>query len=260
MKAVTAFFLVLCYLAVNHAWNCKESPRLNNALQIDAGQGKVVAIDRSYYMYFLMGSRWYRMSTLKFKHATVGPAGLWAASTRNRVYKSVGGQLRPASGLSMQQLDAGGDDQVVGVASNSRTYCLTRSRASSYYGVGTLSWSYLSRVLRYYSCGLNYGCWGVDSSYRVMVTQVMNPASCAATRWAYVSGPKMRMVEVGTYGRVFAVSITGLLYERVGISSSRRMGTAWRQVPMCSTVRHVSYDLRQLWVVTNSGLIMRCTH
>lgn len=155
------------------------------------------------------------------------------------------------TGLSMQQLDAGGDDQVVGVASNSRTYCLTRSRASSYYGVGTLSWSYLSRVLRYYSCGLNYGCWGVDSSYRVMVTQVgysssseiscpylvvfellshepysltmttlsflwqvMNPASCAATRWAYVSGPKMRMVEVGTYGRVFAVSITGLLYER----------------------------------------------
>lgn len=77
----------------------------------------------------------------------------------------------------MQQLDAGGDDQVVGVASNVRAYCLTRSRASSFYGVGTLSWSYLSRVLRYYSCGLYYGCWGVDSSYRVMVTQVRYSSS-----------------------------------------------------------------------------------
>lgn len=80
------------------AWNCNEAPRLYNALQIDAGQGKVVAIDRNYYMYFLMGSSWYRMSTLRFKHATVGPAGLWAASTGNRVYKYVGGQLRQASG------------------------------------------------------------------------------------------------------------------------------------------------------------------
>ncbi len=80
------------------AWRCDQGPQLNNAFQIDAGQGKVVARDRNYYVYFLIGSTWYKMTQLRFRHVTVGPAGLWATNTANRVYKYVAGHFRFASG------------------------------------------------------------------------------------------------------------------------------------------------------------------
>lgn len=77
-----------------------------------------------------------------------------------------------SSGLYMQQVDAGGNDQVVGVAPTYGTYCLKSTIASAYRGVGSLSWSSLSRTMGYYSCGPLYGCWGVDRSNQVYVTQV----------------------------------------------------------------------------------------
>lgn len=79
------------------AWTCKEAPRLYNAVQVDAGQGKVVARDRN-YAYFLISRRWSRLSTTRIKHVSVGPAGLWASSSSNKVYKYIAGDLRASNG------------------------------------------------------------------------------------------------------------------------------------------------------------------
>ncbi|XP_071358968.1 fish-egg lectin-like [Trachinotus anak] len=261
MKAVAAFLLVLCYLAASHAWNCREAPRLSNAAQIDAGLGKVVAVNRYNQPFILIGTRWYRLSTTSLKHVSVGPAGMWGTSTSNRVYKLISGNFQISSGLSMQQVDAGGDGQVVGVApGNLVTYCLRDRIALAYKGVGSLSWSSLGRRMRYYSCSPNNGCWGVDTSFRVLYTQRIIPSSCGTSGWSFVSGQSMTMIEVSTDGSVFGVNRRGQVYQRVGISSSRPQGTAWRYVPMRTSIRHVSYDLGRLWAVTTSGLLMLCTH
>ncbi len=71
---------------------------MNNALQIDAGQGKVVAKNRNMNLFFPTGSTWVTLSPLWVKHATIGPAGLWATDTANRVYKCVAGQFQIANG------------------------------------------------------------------------------------------------------------------------------------------------------------------
>ncbi|XP_073337019.1 fish-egg lectin-like [Pagrus major] len=258
MRAVAAFLLVLCYLAVSDAWRCSEGPRLYNVRQIDAGQGKVIARDTSGYVYFLIGSSWYRMSSVRFRHASLGPAGLWATSNSgNRVYKYIAGNFVVSSGLSLQQVDAGGNGQVVGVGS-SRAYCLRSDLASSYKRSGSLSWTSLSRVMKYISCG-KYGCWGIDTSNRIYFTQTLSPTTCGNSRWSLISGAAV-MVEVGTDGSVFVVNSSGQVFQRLGISSRYPQGTTWRIISMCMPVRHVAYDLGTLWVVTTSGLLMKCTH
>ncbi|XP_062239303.1 fish-egg lectin-like [Platichthys flesus] len=261
MKAAAAFLLVLGCLAVSHAWRCSEAPRLSYALQIDAGMGMVVATDAYRRAYFLSGRSWYRLGTTALKHVSVGPAGTWGTDTSNRVHKLVAGNFKRSTGLTMQQVDAGGAGQLVGSRpSNYLAYCLREQYALPYTGVGGIGWSYLSRALKYFSCGPLYGCWGVDTSSRVFLTRAMAPTTCRTSGWIYVSGIAMKMVEVGTDGNVFGVSTAGKLYQRLGISSRSPQGTTWRLVPMCMTVQHVSYDLRQLWVVTTSRMVMTCIH
>ncbi|AWO97801.1 Hypothetical protein SMAX5B_021398 [Scophthalmus maximus] len=261
MKAVTAFLLVLCCLAVSHAWNCSEAPLLHYANQIDAGMGKVVATNRYRQVFSLSGLNWYRLGTVSLKHVTVGPSGTWGTDYSNYVYKYVAGNFKRAAGLKMEQVDAGGDGQVVGVTPRTTlTYCLREPTALSYAGVGSLGWSYLSRRMKYFSCGPLLGCWGVDSVNNVYVARNVYASNCRALNWVYVSGQKMKMIEVSTDGQVFGVTTTGKVYQRTGITSYRRQGTRWTLIPMCMSVKHLSYDLRQLWIVTNSGLLMKCTH
>ncbi|XP_053169971.1 fish-egg lectin-like [Scomber japonicus] len=260
MKAVTAFLLVLCHLAISHAWNCGGAPRLSNIRQIDAGQGQVVATTNHNYAYFLVGPYWQYLRTNKIKHITVGPAGLWAVDTSNKVNKYVAGKFLPATGLAMQQVDAGGDVNIAGVSPSKKPYCLTTFRTLSYRGRSSPSWTTFSGSLKYFSCGPLFGCWGTNSHNQVYMTKKITTTNCGMSGWLHVSGLAVKVIEVGTDGSVFAVTTTGKVYQRVGITGSRPQGSGWRLVPMCMAIKHVSYDLGTLWVVTTSGLTMRCTH
>nr|XP_019955551.1 PREDICTED: fish-egg lectin-like [Paralichthys olivaceus] len=243
------------------AWNCREGPRLYGARQIDAGMGKVVVSDSRRQTFFLSAVAWYRLGRTSMKHVSVGAGGLWGCSHANKVYKYVAGDFKLANGLSMYQVDAGGDGQIVGVGQrNYNTYCLREKTALGYCGRGALRWTFLSRRMMYYSCGPMWGCWGVDKSFRIWVTKNISPTSCGTSGWAVVPGPRMRMIEVSSDGKVFGVTTTGKIYQRTGISNGRRQGTGWVYVPMCMPVRHVSYDLCNLWIVTTSGLVMKCSH
>ncbi len=77
-----------------------------------------------------------------------------------------------SSGVYMKQVDAGGDDHVVGVTTSSRAYCLRSTYASAFKGGSSLSWSSQSRVMKYISCGPLYGCWGVDTRDQIYFTRV----------------------------------------------------------------------------------------
>ncbi|XP_060936339.1 fish-egg lectin-like [Limanda limanda] len=263
MKAVVALLLLLCSLAVSLAdrrWTCREGPRLYGAIQIDAGMGQVVVADKYKRTYLLSGLAFYRLGRLGMKHVTVGAGGLWGSCLANKVYKYVAGDFKLAKGLSMYQVDAGGDGQIVGVGSGSyNAYCLKEKEALGYCGRRTLSWTYLSRKMKYYSCGPRMGCWGVDKRFRIWVTKNISPTNCRTSGWTAVPGPRMKMIEVSSDGKVFGVTTTGRIYQRAGITNHRRQGTRWVYVPMCMAVRHVSYDLLNLWVVTTSGLIMKCS-
>ncbi|KAM8739709.1 fish-egg lectin-like [Acanthopagrus schlegelii] len=258
MRAVAAFLLVLCYLAVTHAWNCDEGTGMYNVTQVDAGQGMVIVRDTSGYVYFLIGSSWHRMSTTEFKHASVGPAGIWATgNTRDKVYKYIAGNFQiVTSGQAMQQVDAGGNGQVVGVYYDNN-YCLSSTSASAYSGSGALTWTSLSKAMTYISCG-PYGCWGVDKTDKIFFTPNMTPTSCDTREWTQIEGAAV-MVEVGTDGKVFVVNRGGMLWERTGIADRTPQGTGWNHVSVCMKVRHVSLDLGTMWVVTNIGLLLKCT-
>ncbi|XP_026220270.1 fish-egg lectin-like [Anabas testudineus] len=258
MKGVAVFMLVWCYLGVTYAWTCKEAPQHYGAVQIDAGQGKVVMRDRNNQAYFLSGSTWYNLGTVRLKHVSVGPAGIWGVDASNKVYKYVAGNFVVSAGFTMQQVDAGGAGQVVGVSSFNGIYCLKSTIASAYKSAGILSWDSLSKVLIYYSCGPLYGCWGTDKAHRIYVTQQFKPKICEACGWAVVDGAA-KMVEVGTDGNVFVLNAHGDVYLRTGISSGNPQGTHWTQIPICLPISHLSYDLGKLWVITSGGTILQCS-
>ncbi|XP_042367704.1 uncharacterized protein LOC121961710 [Plectropomus leopardus] len=258
MKAIAAFLLVLCHLAVSHAWSCDEGPQLYDAQQIDAGLGKVVVLARN-ISYCLIGSSWTPLSSIQFGHVSVGPAGIWASDTSNRVYKYIQGKFEQSSGLSMFQVDAGGSGQLVGADTASRPYCLTSSSVSLYSGSSSLSWTSLGGILRYISCSQKNGCWGISPTFSVFHTSNVDPTNCRNSGWRQVRGLNLKMIEVGNDGAVFGLGTDGRVYQRTGITYGRATsGRGWANIPMCMKIRSLSYNLGTLWVVTYSGLVLKC--
>ncbi|XP_006805610.1 fish-egg lectin-like [Neolamprologus brichardi] len=256
MKSFAVFLLVLRYLSVSHGCTCTEGPQQFPAVQIDAGQGNVVMTDSNNHAYFLLGSQWYKMGSLNLKHVSVGPAGIWGVDLNNRVYKYVAGSFVFANGKSLQQVDAGGDGQVVGVTNTFTIHCLKSTIASAYRKQSPLSWTTLPGLLMYFSCSTNYGCWGVNSAQNIFFTEV-TPSTCDISGWTHVEGAAVK-VEIETDGSVFVVTKDGDVFQREGIDSSTPQGTSWTHLPMPSRISHVSYDHGNLWVVTDYGTILKC--
>ncbi|XP_067347346.1 fish-egg lectin-like [Channa argus] len=258
MRAVAVFVPVLCYLAVAHAWTCREAPQHYFAVQIDAGLGQVVMTDRDNLAYSLSGSTWYRLGTARLKHVSVGSAGIWGVDASNRVYKYVSGNFVLSDGLSLRQVDAGGSGQVVGISTSNTAYCLKSTIVSTYAQVSVLSWDSLSRNLIYYSCGPLFGCWGTDAANRIYVTQRIIPNTCETSGWVVTDGAA-KMAEVGSDGTVFVLNAQGSVFQRIGITSSAPQGTQWVHIPVCMPINHLTYDLGTLWLVTSGGTLMQCT-
>uniref|UniRef100_A0A8C6NIY9 Fish-egg lectin n=1 Tax=Nothobranchius furzeri TaxID=105023 RepID=A0A8C6NIY9_NOTFU len=247
---LSLFYLVFIF----SGWTCTAPPQQPSAAQIDAGQGQVVLTDSSSNVFFLSGSTWSKLGSVPLKHVTVGPAGIWGVDSSNKIYKFVGGDFVSVHGL-LQQVDAGGNKQIVGVNSGNNIYCLKTSITSAYSQTGSVDWTGFDGALKYFSCGPN-GCWGVNSADNIYVS-VINPSTCGKTSWTLVPGAA-KMVEVGTDGSVFVVNAVGQVFQRTGITEYLPQGMNWAQLPICLPVKHVSYDLERLWVLTEIGLILKC--
>ncbi|XP_028256403.1 fish-egg lectin-like [Parambassis ranga] len=257
MKAVAVLLVVLSFLTVSHGWTCTAGPQRFHAEQIDAGEGQVVLTDRDSNVYLMCGLTWFRVASIALKHVSVGPAGIWGVDRSDKVYKYVAGDFILVNGQTLQQVDAGGQDQVVGVTNASIIYCLKNSIASNYRDVGSVNWKELPGRLMYFSCS-PLGCWGVNSAEQIYFTRV-TPTTCDISGWIHIPGAAV-MAEVGTDGNVFVVNRENQLYQRTGISTSAPQGTDWVNIPMCLPIKHVSYNLGKLWLVTKGGIIMQCSN
>ncbi|XP_043964111.1 fish-egg lectin-like [Gambusia affinis] len=241
-------------LQLSGDWTCSAAPQQFPAAQIDAGQGMVVMTDIKSNVFLLSGSGWSKLGSVPLKHVSVGPAGIWGVNQQNKVYKFVASDFVPIRGLELKQVDAGGQGQVVGVASNDNIHCLNANRASSTKEL--MNWSTISDLLMYFSCAPT-GCWGVNSEEWIYFTQISNSCHQPGS-WDHIDGEAVN-VEVGSDGNVFVVNRYGLLYERTGISGQVPKGTGWRIIEMSVKIRQASYDLGYLWVVTETGFIVKCT-
>uniref|UniRef100_A0A672G780 Fish-egg lectin-like n=1 Tax=Salarias fasciatus TaxID=181472 RepID=A0A672G780_SALFA len=227
----------LCF----HTLTCAHS----GATQIDAGQGQVVMRNDKSEAFVLSGSTWTRLGSLPIRHISVGPAGIWGVD--NNVYFHV------FSGQNLNQVDAGGQDKIAGVTSSSTIHCLSAGASPLKEG-DSLTWTTFPGALMYISCS-SYGCWGVNSGQQIYFTKT---DSCQIRGWTRVEGAAI-MVEVGTDGTVFVVNVHGNLYQRTGISADVPHGTGWFQIPLSNNIKHASYDLGNLWLVINGGIIAKCS-
>uniref|UniRef100_A0A672G7U0 Uncharacterized protein n=1 Tax=Salarias fasciatus TaxID=181472 RepID=A0A672G7U0_SALFA len=214
--------------------------------EIDAGQGQVVMTNNKSEAFFLSGSTWTGLGSVPMKHVSVGPTGIWGVD--NTVHFHV------YSGQKLHQVDAGGQDQILGVTSSSTVHCLSSAAASGFKQGDSLSWTTSSRALMYISCS-SHGCWGVNSGKEIYFT-VNSHIGWVSVEFLPIS---LLMVEVGTDGTVFMVGGNGNFYQRIGISADVPHGTSWFQIPLSNNIKHASYDLGNLWLVINDGVIMKCT-
>ncbi|KAL0962492.1 hypothetical protein UPYG_G00340720 [Umbra pygmaea] len=254
MRATAAVLLVFCLLAaIGHAWDCQVSI-IKGLVQIDAGIGLVVGTDTSEIPYYLVGDQWVRLPG-SLKHITVGPAGMWGVNEAYAIYKYVSGTWVQAAGL-LKQLDAGGDAYIAGANMNDTPFCLQSSATVGYKGPGSpLPWTGLPGLVKYYTCG-PFSCWAVNSNDDIFIMNLKS--DCQNTGWIHIDG-KLSMIEVATDGSVFGANANGDVYTRDGITASKPEGTGWTNIPMCMPIKHVSYDLGRLWVVSKSGVTMVCT-
>ncbi|XP_032445054.1 fish-egg lectin-like [Xiphophorus hellerii] len=254
MKALATFLVLLNYFTRCQGWICTTAPEHFAAAQIDAGNGMVVMTDENSNAFVLSDSSWSKLGSVALKHVSVGHAGVWGVDRENTVYKFVAGDFFPTRGLSLIQVDAG-QSQVVGVTSQNSIHCLDASSASSIEEEGVLKWNTITGALMYISCG-PLGCWGVNSAQNIYFTKV-SPDTCGISGWSQIDGAVVK-VEVGSDGRVFVVNQSGNVFERIGISKALPQGTAWSQISSCVTIKHVTYDLGRLWLLTDAGGILNC--
>ncbi|XP_005801256.1 fish-egg lectin-like [Xiphophorus maculatus] len=234
-------------------WTCSAAPQQFPAAQIDAGQGMVVMTDKNSNAFFLSGSSWSKLGSVPLKHVSVGPPGIWGVDRQNEVYKFVATDFVPTRGLELKQVDAGGQGQIVGVTISDSIHCLNANRASSIKEL--MNWNTMSGLLIYYSCAPT-GCWGVNSEEQIYFMQMSN--SCNEPVWNRIGGAAIS-VEVGSDRNVFVVNRDGQLFERTGISGQVPQGTGWKKIEMSVKIKHASYDLGYLWLVSETGFIVKCT-
>ncbi|KAL0195913.1 hypothetical protein M9458_009485, partial [Cirrhinus mrigala] len=85
------------------------------------------------------------------KHFTVGPAGELAVNLSNSVFKFQSGQFSSIP-VTLKQVDAGGDQIIVGVTPLDDIFCLSKD-ANNIGPTSSFPWVQLSGKLKYYSCG-----------------------------------------------------------------------------------------------------------
>ncbi|XP_045578474.1 fish-egg lectin-like [Salmo salar] len=168
------------------------------------------------------------------------------------------GQVVATDTSLLKQLDAGGDQFVVGANMDDTPFCLTSSATVGYKGPDSpLPWTGLPGAVKYYSCG-PFGCWAVNKNDDIYLMSYVNKDTCQNKGWSHIEG-KLSMIEVATDGSVFGVNSVGSVYTRDGITASKPEGTGWSNIPMCMLMGHVTYDLGRLWVVSKSAVTMVCT-
>ncbi|KAL8180550.1 UNVERIFIED_CONTAM: hypothetical protein K2H54_027400 [Gekko kuhli] len=246
-------FLLLSLCGITSALQCTVVP--GGLTQIDVSNGQVFGVNRAANIYTLYGTTWTQLPGL-LTHVTTGLNGIWGVNSNHNIYRLVGGNWKQVTGL-LKQIDAGGSQFIVGVNTNDDIYCLPKSSAISADGGSALPWVHIEGKLKYYSCGL-LGCWGVNSADAIYYRHGVTPDSCAGSRWENVPGA-LSMIEVGTEGDVYGVNSAGNIYRRVGISAANPIGITWEHLGNdLGTIKHVSYDLGLLWVLTTEGKILNC--
>ncbi|XP_041709092.2 fish-egg lectin [Coregonus clupeaformis] len=255
MRATAAVLLVLCLLAISHAWDCQTVVDIYNLMQIDAGLGQVVATNTSQIPFYLVGDKWIPLPG-SLRHITIGPAGIWGVNSGNIIFKYVAGNWQQYA-IGVKQVDAGGAEFIVGANMDNTPFCVKSSAIVGIMGQDThYHGTRLPGSVKYLSCG-HFGCWAVNNNDEIFLMSNVNKDTCQNKGWSHIDG-KLSMIEVATDGSVFGVTSDGQVYTRDGITASKPEGTGWSIVPMYMPMTHVTYDLGRLWVVSKSGVTMVC--
>ncbi|XP_064171176.1 fish-egg lectin-like isoform X2 [Anguilla rostrata] len=218
--------------------------------QVEAGQGKVYGIGLDNVPKRLVGRCWSPLDG-HMKHISVGPAGVWATDLKRNLYTLQEDTWKQVPG-TLEQVDAGGSGFLTGVKECHLAFC-----ADIVPGAATLSWTLIPGKLGYYSCGPE-ACWGVGEAGEVYVRTGAQRGDCVGKTATTDSRARMAKVEVGSDGSVFALSTTGVPYERVGISSSAPQGTGWVRLRGVEPIHSLSYDRYTLWLLNYHGELRRC--
>ncbi|XP_043092629.1 fish-egg lectin-like [Puntigrus tetrazona] len=250
----------LCILLFTHlffytiALNCEVIP--GTLKQIDAGLGVVGGVNDDNEVFLFLGTSFERIRS-SLKHFTVGPSGELGANSSNNVFKFADGSFKQIPNIQLKQVDAGGDQIIVGVSPVDDVFCLNKD-ANNVKLSGDAPWVQLAGKLQYYSCG-PYSCWGVNAAGNIFIRRSVTGASCGGSGAFEAVAGALSMVEVASDGNVFGVDPQGNLLQRTSVSVSNPFGSSWVFVTVCPNGhKHVTYDLGRLYVICSDGSIRRC--
>uniref|UniRef100_A0A8D2JKM3 Uncharacterized protein n=1 Tax=Varanus komodoensis TaxID=61221 RepID=A0A8D2JKM3_VARKO len=235
---------------------CTEIPNPGSLKQIDAGNGLVVGLEPTGNAFMLNGDDWLYLAG-DMKHVTVGPNGLWMTGNNGNLYRMIGGNLEKIEGMDPSiRLMLGGEHFMAGVTPESESMCLSSSELFNLKVNSSVSWSPVHNLVDYYSCGKK-GCWGITTDHSLVFRYGIEPERCQGNSWKTISDG-YTMVEVGNDGTAYAVRENGRVYYWDEITDFDAYPKETRFRGIMSKVKHLSYDLGILWLITQDDKIMRC--
>ncbi|RXN10987.1 fish-egg lectin-like protein [Labeo rohita] len=250
---------------IGTALNCEVIP--GTLKQIDAGLGIVGGVNDENEVFLFLGTRFEKINS-SLKHFTVGPAGQLGADSLNNVFKFADGSFQPIPGIQLKQVDAGGDQIIVGVSPIDDVFCLNKD-ANNVRPSGDAPWVQLAGKLKYYSCG-PYSCWGVNAAGNIVIRRSVTGASCGGLGAFEAVAGSLSMVEVSSDGNIFGVDAQGNLLQRKengkfsqtegterngqNTNESESLQILLAHIAYPNGLKHVTFDRKRLCVISDGSI------
>lgn len=192
-----------------------------------------------------------------FTYVTSGQAGVWAVmANRDIFYREGISHLNPTGmkwkhvGGGLQQIDSGPAGVVYGIDENHDLLCRDGIKPGSPVG---LLWTRIQGSYKHVTCG-SKGCWALTTNKEVLYRFGIRPDFCKGKLWIPVPSPvKMKYIEAGSEGSLWAVSEAGEVWYRDGVDELHPYGQRWKKEGSGGGYNMVTVGLNGEYALKNSG-------
>ncbi|CAG0915181.1 unnamed protein product [Notodromas monacha] len=206
---------------------------------------------------------------------TSGPESLWMLTSSRKIYIRAGISASCPEGHSWSRLDLSqiGNDILTSISISSEVVWGVDFRGGVWMRIGSLkptttanlppAWvpveegsapAPMSQFKEIFLGPRNDMVWAIDSKHRVYVRAAVLPDLPIGVNWVPVLGVDAVHISISET-TVWALSLTGEVWRRFGISSNNFAGDYWKKIP-CGSAAYISVSIDdKLWVVDTAGAI-----
>ena len=244
---------------IPEGWSAISDPSVTFT-QLDSGISEDLwTLDSSERAHVQNNDIWTLVGSDRLYYVSAGDSGVWAVNRDGRVIFREGITPSRPQGTRWKDL---GNERFIQVDSGPYSTVLAIRRNNELVfrnGINTLnpagrSWIGLGRRFSHVSAG-SYGIWAVDGNADAYFAVRPSDLRSSGLSWNRIPGPKMRRIEAGYNGKVFALGVDGNMYQRTALNLYQPDGAKWN--PIGTGLRTLTIGQDRLLGISSNGRIVK---